>query len=126
MLCETCKNNPATIHTADIVNNVKSEKHVCEACYKKGDMLVCISSSGNSANVVNAASFVKEEGGDVYAFTGFDAGNKLNEITGEHNFWVDSKAYNVVESIHNLWLAMICDVLAEWMGEKAGLHGIKI
>ena len=38
MLCETCKNNPATIHTADIVNNVKSEKHVCEACYEKGDM----------------------------------------------------------------------------------------
>lgn len=94
--------------------------------FRKGDMLICISSSGNSANVVNAASFVKGKGGSVYAFTGFEKENKLNEIAGENSFWVDSRVYNVVESIHNLWLAMICDVLIEWMGDGVGKHGIDI
>lgn len=97
----------------------------CKINYKKGDILVCISSSGNSSNVVNAAKWVREQKGTVFTFTGFEADNKLSEIANE-NFWVNSKVYNVVESVHNLWLAMICDLMIEWMGDSVGTHGIEI
>lgn len=93
--------------------------------YRDGDILVCISSSGNSPNVVNAAEYVKSIGGTVVSFTGFNSDNKLSKIA-DTNFWVDSKYYNVVESIHNLWLAMICDLMIEWMGDGVGVHGIEL
>lgn len=35
MLCQICEERPATIHTIDIVNNKKSERHICETCYKE-------------------------------------------------------------------------------------------
>lgn len=93
--------------------------------YRKGDILVCVSSSGNSENVIRAASYVMGEGGFVVAFTGFDKDNKLSKIA-TMNFWVDSKNYNVVESVHNLWLAVICDVLTDRMGDKVGVHGLNV
>jgi D-sedoheptulose 7-phosphate isomerase len=99
-------------------------KRFVQINYNPGDILVCISSSGNSQNVVNAAEYVKTLGGNVISFTGFSKDNKLSQIA-DQNFWVDSKVYNVVESIHNLWLAMICDLLIEWMGEKVGPHGLE-
>jgi len=32
MLCEKCKRNEATVHLTEIIKNVKSEVHLCEAC----------------------------------------------------------------------------------------------
>jgi D-sedoheptulose 7-phosphate isomerase len=48
--------------------------------HKQGDILVAISASGNSPNVVAAAEWVKKQGGTVMAFVGFDGG-KLKEIS---------------------------------------------
>ena len=91
--------------------------------FKEEDILVCISSSGNSENIVKAANCVLNKGGNVVSFTGFDENNKISKIS-TMNFWVDSKIYNIVESIHNLWLAMICDVLTNLMKDSVGTHGI--
>jgi D-sedoheptulose 7-phosphate isomerase len=100
-------------------------KRFVQINYKEGDILVCISSSGNSPNVVKAAEYVKSVGGKVIGFTGFDRDNKLSKIV-DQNFWVGSRHYNVVESIHNLWLAMICDLMIHWMGDEVGEHGINL
>lgn len=35
MNCESCGKKPAKIHTTDIVNNVKTERHLCEDCYQQ-------------------------------------------------------------------------------------------
>ncbi len=32
MLCEKCKKSEATVHLTEIIKNVKSEIHLCEAC----------------------------------------------------------------------------------------------
>lgn len=32
MLCQECKKNPATVHMTKIVNNKKTELHLCEGC----------------------------------------------------------------------------------------------
>ncbi len=39
MDCEECKKRPATVHLTKIINNQKSELHLCEQCAKgKGEM----------------------------------------------------------------------------------------
>lgn len=48
--------------------------------YRKGDKLLAISASGNSPNVVAAAEWVKQQGGNVISFVGF-SGGKLKEIS---------------------------------------------
>ena len=77
----------------------------------KGDMLICISSSGNSKNIINGAKFAKKIGCKVITLTGFDKKNKVRKI-GEVNLWVDSKNYNMVEMTHHIWLLTIVDYIA--------------
>ena len=72
------------------------------------DQVILISSSGNSPNVVNAAKTAKNKRYQVITFTGFDEDNPL-KFNGELNFWVNSRAYNVVEMIHHIWLLAVCD-----------------
>ena len=75
-----------------------------------GDVVVLISSSGNSENMLNAAQISKKMNIDVITFTGFSSDNKLKS-EGALNFWVDSKAYNIVENTHQIWLLMVCDLI---------------
>jgi D-sedoheptulose 7-phosphate isomerase len=74
------------------------------------DILVLISSSGRSPNVVKAAHEAKARGLYVAAFTGFAADNPLG-AAADLNFWVDSRAYNIVECTHMILLAGVVDLL---------------
>jgi D-sedoheptulose 7-phosphate isomerase len=75
-----------------------------------GDVAVLISTSGSSPNIVNAAEHSNDHGIPVLAFSGFGAENRLN-VLGTLRFWVDSRAYNVVEAVHGMWLGLLCDIL---------------
>lgn len=77
---------------------------------KKGDLAVLISSSGSSPNIVNAAQYSRENGIYVLSFSGFDETNPLNQL-GDVKFCVESKAYNIIENMHQIWLLMICDLI---------------
>jgi D-sedoheptulose 7-phosphate isomerase len=59
---------------------------------------------------VNAAQYAGKNGINVITFTGFLADNPLLQA-GDINFWLDSKAYNVIEGIHQIWLLSICDLI---------------
>jgi len=74
------------------------------------DLLILISSSGKSENVIKAAIKARESGLYVASFTGFDRNNPLGQ-QADINFWVDSKSYNIIECIHMIWLAGVCDLL---------------
>lgn len=74
------------------------------------DILILISSSGKSPNVVTAAREARERGLYVAAFTGFAADNPLGQLA-DINFWVDSRAYNIVECTHMILLAGVVDLL---------------
>jgi D-sedoheptulose 7-phosphate isomerase len=76
------------------------------------DVLVAISSSGNSMNIVNAASYVKGAGGNVITLTGFKPENKLRK-TGEINFWLDVADFGMVECFHQVILHVILDTVYE-------------
>ena len=74
----------------------------------KNDLIVLISSSGNSMNMVNAAIRAKEMNLKIATFTGFNHSNELKKH-GHLNFWVNSKAYNIIEMTHHIWLLSIVD-----------------
>ena len=74
------------------------------------DILILISSSGKSPNVVKAAQEAKARGLYVAAFTGFASDNPLG-AAADINFWVDSRSYNIVECTHMILLAATVDLL---------------
>jgi D-sedoheptulose 7-phosphate isomerase len=74
----------------------------------RGDLVILVSSSGESLNLVNAAKTAKEMGLGVITLTGFFPSNKLRE-TGDINLWVDSESYNVIETAHQTWLLALVD-----------------
>ncbi len=75
-----------------------------------GDVILLISSSGQSPNMVRAADYTREHGHQLVTFTGFAADNPL-KLRGGLNFWVDSRAYNIVEMTHHIWLLSVCDLI---------------
>ncbi len=76
----------------------------------EGDLVVLISSSGKSPNMVCAGEYVVSKGLRLVTFTGFTADNPLRKL-GEINFWVDSLSYNIVENTHLVWLLAVCDLI---------------
>ncbi len=74
------------------------------------DLVVLISSSGKSANIVRAAEAARARSLTVVTFTGFSADNPLR-AHGHLNLWVDSHAYNIVEMTHQIWLLAVCDLV---------------
>ena len=81
----------------------------------KGDLLILISSSGKSLNMINAANAAKKSKfSKVVTFTGFQENNPLKAL-GDINIWVNSRAYNFVENIHQVWLLSLVDLI---IGDK--------
>jgi D-sedoheptulose 7-phosphate isomerase len=76
------------------------------------DIVILISSSGQSKNIINGAMKAIEMKLPLITLTGFSAENPLNKL-GDINFWVDSSTYNIVESIHQMWLLSVIDYLIE-------------
>lgn len=67
---------------------------------KADDLVLAISCSGNSANIIKAADYAKDIGSKLVGITGFDGG-RLKEIS-DINFHVDAPVgeYGLVEDIH--------------------------
>ncbi|HVK99970.1 MAG TPA: SIS domain-containing protein [Dongiaceae bacterium] len=82
-----------------------------EAYTDKGDLVILISSSGASPNMVNAATKARALGLGIITVTGFAADNPLRSM-GDLNLWVDSSQYNIVEMTHHVWLLSVIDYLA--------------
>ncbi len=74
------------------------------------DMLIAISSSGRSANILGAVEQAHKMDLPVVTLTGFDVDNPVREL-GDANLWVDSRAYNVVETVHQTWLLCLVDMI---------------
>ena len=77
----------------------------------EGDALILISAGGNSPNMINAANYAKKKNiSKIITFTGNDENNKLSKL-GDINFWVNSKAYNLIENTHQILLLSLVDLI---------------
>ncbi len=65
---------------------------------KKGDVVIAISGSGNSKNVLYAAEYAKENGAAVVGMTGF-SGGRLKEIC-DYPLHVPVHSMQITEDIH--------------------------
>jgi D-sedoheptulose 7-phosphate isomerase len=83
-----------------------------------GDVVILISSSGTSKNIVNGANWAKQNGLSVVTLSGFNSDNPLKKI-GDINLWVDSKGYNIIEMAHHIWLVAIVDYIVGNIEYKA-------
>lgn len=77
---------------------------------RPGDLVVLISSSGNSANIVAAAEKAKAMGLKVLGFTGFNGG-KLSEMA-DVNLHVPAHNYGLVEDTHQALMHSLAQFLA--------------
>ena len=78
------------------------------------DVLIAISSSGQSKNILNAVDYVKNNYTDSYIITlsGFKDNNPLKSM-GNFNLYLDSNDYGMVESVHAYYLHMLIDLFIE-------------
>lgn len=75
---------------------------------KAGDILIGISGSGNSANVVNAMKYAKENGGKTIAIVGF-SGGKMKEMA-DYSVHVNINDMQIAEDLH-----MVLDHMMMWV-----------
>ena len=75
---------------------------------KANDLVVLLSVSGKSKNLVNAANFCKKKKIKLITITGAKKNNPLSQ-KGIINYWINSKAYNIVETLQMAILASIVD-----------------
>ena len=88
-----------------------------EFLVKEHDLVVAISSSGKSKNILYAIEAAKKKHAEVITFTGFKPDNKARQL-GDINVYVPCEKYGIVESIHNLILQQIVDAIMERDGVK--------
>jgi D-sedoheptulose 7-phosphate isomerase len=77
---------------------------------KPSDVLVAISSSGRSPNIVNAVNAFRNQGGVAITLSGFSSDNPLRGL-GHYNIWLDSADYGSVEIGHQFVLHNLADRL---------------
>lgn len=92
-----------------------------EVLMEPGDVLVAISASGNSPNVVKAVEFANSAGGTTIGFTGFDGGKLKRLCTNVVHVGTDRGEYGPVEAMHAMLVHLIGNYLLKTVEqEKAG------
>lgn len=119
---KSCSIRAVNFNEADLItcyaNDYGHENWMKEALKTyadSNDLVILISSSGNSKNIVNAANFCNKNEIDLITFSGFDKNNKINNL-GKINIWVNSSYYNFVEMAHHLFLVALVDSIS--LGRK--------
>jgi D-sedoheptulose 7-phosphate isomerase len=70
-----------------------------------GDLVIALTGSGNSENVVRALEYANEKGGVTLAVCGFDGG-KARKLA-QHSVWVPSPDMQICEDLHFIFGHMV-------------------
>lgn len=82
-----------------------------ESLAKMGDLILLISSSGNSKNIVKALDSAHKLNLDVFAIVGFDGG-KVKELIPENTVHIKSSNYGIVEDCSQSVMHMVSQTLS--------------
>ncbi len=118
-LTKNAKINCINFNDADLItcfsNDYGFDNYVKQAinCYcKRGDLVIFISVSGESKNIINAAKYCLINKINLITLTGKSKNNKLKKLNKKGiNFHVNSFSYNTVEIIHSYILLTLVDIL---------------
>ncbi len=78
----------------------------------KNDIIILISSSGRSKNIINAGKYCKQKSLNLITFSGFKRDNPLSKL-GKVNFYINSNQYNFIEMAHHIILLYLVDFFAK-------------
>lgn len=110
-----------TAHLTAISNDISYADvfaYRIERILSEKDILVTVSSSGNSPNVIRAIEEAKKKGAYVITVSGKKAENKSRRL-GDLNFYVPLDTYGLVESAHAVLLHDALDTFLEkYMGGR--------
>ena len=84
----------------------------------EGDVLLAISSSGRSENMLRVAAAAREHGCAIVTLTGFAAANPLRRL-GDLNFYVPAEQYGPVELAHAVLTHYLTDAAAALLAAGA-------
>lgn len=87
---------------------------------EKDDIVIAISASGNSQNVIKAVEYAKKNGAKTIGMLGFKNGGKLAKIV-DCAVIVDSMQYGPIEDIH----LILNHLIASWIGKIKITYGDK-
>ena len=90
--------------------------HQLKLMTNPGDVLMTVSSSGDSENVVQAAKWAREFGLDVISMTGF-SGGRTAEIASV-NLHVDGDNYGVIEDVHQSLMHLLGQYLRQTLMDE--------
>jgi D-sedoheptulose 7-phosphate isomerase len=118
-LIKQCGIRAINFNEADLItcfaNDYGHENWIQKAIEKfhdVGDLIILISSSGNSKNHLVAAKYCIKKKLKLVTFTGFSGINLLSKL-GNLNFYLHSKNFNQIEMVHHVWLLLACDYLTK-------------
>ena len=86
-----------------------------------GDVVIAISASGNSMNVLNAIDLANQMGATTVGLTGFDGGRLRSKV--DINLHVPSECIEHVEDIHLMLEHLICKALKDMKETTADIGG---
>ena len=101
-------NQPTALAVANDESYAEVFRYPLSVKMALGDIVIGISGSGNSSNVVNALEFAKAHGGTTIAIVGYDGG-KMKKMA-DHCIHVDINDMQVSEDVH-----MFLDHLMMWV-----------
>ena len=74
----------------------------------KNDLLICISASGNSKNIIKAIKVSKKLGLNTFGL--FGQGGKAEKLT-DTSYIVKSKDVQIIEDIHTFYMHICCKAI---------------
>lgn len=92
---------------------------------KSGDLLITISSSGNSPNIVKTIEAARSKGMGVVTLSGLKPDNASRQM-GDINLYIPAKTYGIVECCHQVLLHVWLDKfmgITEW--ERDGFQNMR-
>jgi len=91
-------------------------KYQAESLFEKNDILIVISSSGNSKNIKEVVKYSKKKGVKVIGFSGFDGGylKKKSDIS----IHISAKNYGISEDAHHILMHVMLQYLIKNQSSK--------
>ena len=114
-------NMPTVMAVANDIGFEEVFRFQLRGVIEPGDIVIAISGSGNSKNVINAVEYAKEQGNKVIGLTGFDGGKlkKLSNIS----LHVPINSMQVTEDIHMIYDHLMISMLYIHLCGKNYLKG---
>ena len=85
-----------------------------EGRLRKGDVIIAISGSGNSKNVIKAVEYAKKNGNKIISLTGYNGGRLLQ--LADYSIHADINDMQIAEDVHMIMCHLMASTIAKELG----------